>query len=168
MLGALRDVDGLADVERLADGRRQLLSPTSIARLEAMREVSVREFQDLAMARDALREDALAFLEDWPIWILPVSTIPAFELDAGDPTTAQPGFVVDGTRQTRYEVNAPCWAVTLYGFPSVVVPCGHSREGLPIGLQIVGRPNTDMEVLAFAARVEALAEPPSDMEEKGK
>jgi Asp-tRNA(Asn)/Glu-tRNA(Gln) amidotransferase A subunit family amidase len=158
MLGALRDVDGLADVERLAQRRRQLLSPTSIARLEAMRDVSVREFQDLAMERDALREDALAFLEDWPIWILPVATIPAFELDADDPTAAQPAFVVDGARQARYEVMAPCWAVALYGFPSAVVPCGHSREGLPIGLQVVGRPHADMEVLAFAARIEALVE----------
>ena len=161
MLGALRDVDGLTDVERLAEGRLELLSPTSIARLEAMRDVSVREFQDLAMGRDALREDALAFLEDWPIWILPVATIPAFELDADDPAAAQPDFVVDGTRQTRYEVNAPCWAVALYGFPSVVVPCGLSREGLPIGLQVVGRPHADMEVLAFAARVEALVSPES-------
>jgi Asp-tRNA(Asn)/Glu-tRNA(Gln) amidotransferase A subunit family amidase len=161
MLGTLRDVDGLADVERLAQGRRELLSPTSITRLEAMRDISVREFQDLAMERDALREHALAFLEDWPVWILPVSTIPAFELDADDPTAAQPSFMVDGTRQTRYEVNAPCWAVTLYGFPSVVVPCGHSREGLPIGLQVVGRPHADMAVLAFAARIEALVSPTS-------
>jgi Asp-tRNA(Asn)/Glu-tRNA(Gln) amidotransferase A subunit family amidase len=130
-----------------------------------MRDISVREFQDLAMERDALREDALAFLEDWPFWILPVATIPAFELDADDPTATPQEFVVDGTRQAKYDINAPCWAVALYGFPAVVVPCGHSREGLPIGLQIVGRPYADMDVLAFAARVEALVSPTSPTQE---
>ncbi len=121
-----------------------------------MRHTSVTEFQDLASKRDSLRADAEEFLDEWPIWLLPVATIPAFEIDAADPGWAQPRFEVDGMDQERYEIVAACWAVSLYGFPSVVIPVARSRDGLPIGVQIVGRPNRDFEVLAVALVLEAL------------
>lgn len=95
-------------------------------------------------------------MADWPIWVMPVATIPAFELDHEDPSYAQPQFEVDGTVQARYETMAPCWAISLYGFPAVVVPCGVSTEGLPLGVQIVGRPDADEQVLEVASRLEAM------------
>jgi aspartyl-tRNA(Asn)/glutamyl-tRNA(Gln) amidotransferase subunit A len=36
------------------------------------------------------------------------------------------------------------------GLPAISVPCGFSKAGLPVGMQIVGKPFADMEVLAFA------------------
>jgi amidase len=49
---------------------------------------------------------------------------------------------------------APCSAITLLGLPVVVVRVGSTREGLPAGVQIVGRPFADHEVLAVARRLE--------------
>ena len=155
-LQEMRAVDGLVDVERLAAGREDLLADTTRTWLSSMRHTSVTEFQDLASKRDSLRADAEEFLDEWPIWLLPVATIPAFEIDAADPGWAQPRFEVDGMDQERYEIVAACWAVSLYGFPSVVIPVARSRDGLPIGVQIVGRPNRDFEVLAVALVLEAL------------
>jgi Asp-tRNA(Asn)/Glu-tRNA(Gln) amidotransferase A subunit family amidase len=155
-LRALRDAEGLADVERLADGREELLAATTEEWLASSQTASVAELQDLAARRDALRIDAERFMEDWPIWILPVATIPAFELDVLDPSFAQPEFEVEGNFQARYETMSPCWAVSLYGFPAVVLPVGTSSEGLPIGLQIVGRPNSDELLLEVAAQIETL------------
>ena len=43
----------------------------------------------------------------------------------------------------------------LLGNPAAVVPVGRSPEGLPIGVQIVGRPWEDEAVLAVAAKIEA-------------
>jgi Asp-tRNA(Asn)/Glu-tRNA(Gln) amidotransferase A subunit family amidase len=155
-LNEMRGADGLADVERLASGREDLLADTTKRWLESVRSASVSDLQDLAAKRDALRFEAEAFMEDWPIWILPVATIPAFELDPADPGYAQPEFDVDGSRQARYEIMSPCWAIALYGFPSVVVPCGVSPEGLPISVQVVGRPGRDEEVLQVAAQIDAM------------
>lgn len=44
----------------------------------------------------------------------------------------------------------------LTGHPAISVPVGFTRDGLPIGLQLVGRWNTDAELLALAARLEGL------------
>jgi Asp-tRNA(Asn)/Glu-tRNA(Gln) amidotransferase A subunit family amidase len=152
----MRDADGLLDVERLAAGREELLTDTTRRWLETARSATVAELQDLTARRDALRADAEAFMADWPIWVMPVATIPAFELDHDDPSYAQPQFEVDGRVQARYETMAPCWAISLYGFPAVVVPCGVSTEGLPLGVQIVGPPDADEQVLEVASRLESL------------
>jgi len=47
------------------------------------------------------------------------------------------------------------WLVNLFGGPAVSVPCGFSAEGLPIGLQVIGRPGDDRRVLEVAAAYEA-------------
>jgi Asp-tRNA(Asn)/Glu-tRNA(Gln) amidotransferase A subunit family amidase len=36
------------------------------------------------------------------------------------------------------------------GLPAISVPCGYARNGLPVGVQIVGRPFAEAQVLAFA------------------
>jgi Asp-tRNA(Asn)/Glu-tRNA(Gln) amidotransferase A subunit family amidase len=52
------------------------------------------------------------------------------------------------------------WSYTeffnLLGNPAVVIPVGRSDEGLPIGLQIIGRPWQEEQVLSVAAALEAL------------
>ena len=49
-----------------------------------------------------------------------------------------------------WDVLAPCRLISLFGVPSVSVPFGTSADGLPIGVQVVGRPFREDEVLAVA------------------
>jgi len=44
--------------------------------------------------------------------------------------------------------------VTLAGCPALSLPCGFTQSGLPVGLQMVGRPYGDGELLGFAALLE--------------
>ena len=44
----------------------------------------------------------------------------------------------------------------LTGYPAANVPCGFTREKLPVGLQIVGKPEGEEAVLALAARIQEL------------
>ena len=46
------------------------------------------------------------------------------------------------------------WPVSLWGLPAVSIPCGLSREGLPIGMQIVGRPFDEATLLRAARALE--------------
>ena len=48
------------------------------------------------------------------------------------------------------------YAITLTGCPAMSLPCGRPRAGLPVGLQIVGRPRGEAALLALAARLEDL------------
>ena len=57
-----------------------------------------------------------------------------------------PQIVVPGSRYTNV------W--NLLGLPAVVVPCGFSRDGLPVAIQIVGRPYDEATVLRIARAYE--------------
>ena len=43
-----------------------------------------------------------------------------------------------------------CYYISVLGLPAISVPCGFTEEGLPVGLQIVGRFHDDWGVLQLA------------------
>ena len=43
-----------------------------------------------------------------------------------------------------------CYYITITGHPAISVPCGFTPEGLPVGIQIVGKSFADLEVLQLA------------------
>ncbi len=47
-----------------------------------------------------------------------------------------------------------CYYITVTGLPAISVPCGFTPEGLPVGVQIVGRPGDDFGVLQLAHAIE--------------
>jgi amidase len=51
---------------------------------------------------------------------------------------------------TYIDWMATCYAITLTSLPAISVPCGFTPNGLPIGLQIVGRRRRDLDVLQMA------------------
>ncbi len=55
---------------------------------------------------------------------------------------------------TYVDWMATCYAVSCMGLPAISVPCGFSTDGLPVGLQIVGRRGRDLEVLQLARAFE--------------
>jgi len=99
------------------------------------------------LRRDAVRNRILAQMQTYPILLCPAAAIPAFR-------HGERSWMVDG-RTVKYLDG---WSYTewfnLLGNPGAVVPVGQSPEGLPIGVQIVGRPWEEERVLAVAAAVE--------------
>ena len=84
---------------------------------------------------------------DHPILLCPAAAIPAFRHGERE-------WQIDG--KTVHYLDA--WSYTewfnLLGNPAAVVPVTHSAEGLPIGVQIVGRPWEEEQVLAVAGALE--------------
>jgi len=98
-------------------------------------------------ARDALRARFLPQMQRFPILLCPAAAIPAFR-------HGERSWTIDGT--TVHYLDA--WSYTewfnLLGNPAAVVPVSQSNEGLPISVQIVGRPWEEERVLSVAAVLE--------------
>jgi amidase len=97
-------------------------------------------------ARDDIRAEILRQLQDFPILLSPVSLSPAFRHGEG---TYRP----DSPHCYRTSMRHSQW-LNLAGCPGASVPVGVSAEGLPIGVQVIGRPHEDELVLAVAECIE--------------
>ena len=106
--------------------------------------ITMETFVSMCAARDQERERILAAMADTPLLLSPVCLGPAFRHGEGHWKSGT------GYRDTMRHSQ---W-LNLAGFPGVSVPMGKSEAGLPIGVQIVGRPFEDELALAAAERLE--------------
>jgi len=102
---------------------------------------------DAWIRRDAIRASIFAQMRQYPILLCPAAAIPAFR-------HGERSWAIDG--KTVEYLDA--WSYTewfnLLGNPGAVVPVSQTSDGLPIGVQIVGGPWQEEQVLAVAAFVE--------------
>jgi Asp-tRNA(Asn)/Glu-tRNA(Gln) amidotransferase A subunit family amidase len=99
------------------------------------------------LSRDEVRNQVLAQMREYPILLCPAAAIPAFR-------HGERVWRVDGSTVKYLDAWSYTEWFNLLGNPGVVVPVGQSAEGLPIGVQLVGRPWEEELVLAVAAEVE--------------
>ena len=103
---------------------------------------------DLARAerkRGELYQRVREFMETFEFLILPVSQVPPF--DVTQPYVTQ---INDVKLDTYIDWMSSCYYITVTGLPAISVPCGFTPEGLPVGVQIVGRHQDDWGVLQLA------------------
>jgi len=93
------------------------------------------------------------FFETYDLLVTPQMPVAAWAVDAG----ADGGPPDASGRPMRFLDRVPfMYPFNLSGQPAASVPCGFTAEGLPVGLQIVGRWHADALVLRAAAGFEAL------------
>lgn len=105
------------------------------------------EYIDWWMERDRLRYELVEWMKDTPLLVAPVGATPAFAHGTHKLTVADQTF-------STFRAFSYSQTFNVFDLPSVSIPAGHSAEGLPIGVQIVGRPFAERTVLAAAAIVE--------------
>ena len=120
--------------------------------------MSARSYSKALAVRDRLIDALERLLQDWDAWICPAASVPAFK-HRSILAHARP-FRVRG-RSVAYEMAAAAHTVpfNLTGSPAVVLPVAQSREGLPIGVQLVGRRWHDMDLLAVAEQLSEVTGP---------
>ena len=92
-----------------------------------------------------LIERVVAFFERFDFLVMPVTQVVPFDIDVEYPTE------IDGSPMATYvDWMESCWCITVTGCPAISVPCGFTDEGLPVGVQIVGRRGDDLGVLRLA------------------
>jgi len=97
--------------------------------------------------RERLREVLLRWMKTTPLILAPVSATAAFG-------HGRHRVEVNGTYVNVFHAFSYSQAVNVFGFPSVAVPAGKTSAGLPIGVQVIGRPNEELSVLAAASVIE--------------
>ena len=145
----LRAYQFAATWSNLAAGSKALLKPEVVWNIEQGLKLTA---SDLALAehhRARSRRNMLSFLDEHEFLITPTAPVP--------PNPAEERFVsqISGTVQETYlDWLVLGYAVTITGCPAISVPCGQTSDGLPIGLQIVGRPHQEARLLKVAAWIE--------------
>jgi amidase len=89
------------------------------------------------------------FFERFDHLLTPCMAVPPFPVERNYPES-----IAGRPMQTYVDWIAPTFVLSLTALPVASVPCGVDAEGLPVGLQIVGRQFGEEDVLALAARVQ--------------
>lgn len=125
-----------------------LYTPPVRLRLELGRYVLAEDYVRAERGRIVLRDEVDHALEGVDALVMPTLPIPA-------PRIGQENVTVDGTDwPVRAMMLRLTQAFNLTGHPAVTLPCGRTRQGLPCGLQLVGRRGGTQRLLAAAVTCE--------------
>jgi aspartyl-tRNA(Asn)/glutamyl-tRNA(Gln) amidotransferase subunit A len=134
------------------------MDPDLVKLIRNVERLGPTDFGEALAKRFILWDTTRKFFERFDLFLTPTVPIAAFEAGqlAPDGMAAPPGSLIPFADWSPFTYP---WNIT--GQPAASVPCGFTREGLPVGLQIVGRRFADATVLRAAAAFEE-ARPWSD------
>ena len=124
---------------------RHLLDPGYVELTEKVREATAADYVRAGTLRRDLCERFGELMQRFDLLLTPTMPVPARPID--DP----------GLKSQNIGWNPFCPAFNLTGQPAASVPCGFTADGLPVGLQIVGRRFDEYSVLRASAAFEAAA-----------
>jgi amidase len=85
------------------------------------------------------------FQKKYEYFILPTTQVPPFDIN--QPYVTE----IEGTKMATYiDWMKSCYLISILENPAISVPCGYTPEGLPVGVQIVGRHRDEWSVLQLA------------------
>ena len=113
-------------------------------------ETSALEIADAEAARGSLWHLFREFFARYDFLLTPTMAVPPFPVEQNYPDT-----VAGRVMETYVDWIAPTFVLSLTGLPIASVPCGLDGDGMPVGMQIVGRPLGEEAVLALAGAVQA-------------
>jgi amidase len=129
----------------LLEGHRDEMKDTVVWNIEEGMHLSGPQIGRAERKRAELFHRVRIFMESYEFLVSPVSQVPPFDV------TRRYVNEIGGERmQTYIDWMKSCYYVTVTGLPAISVPCGFTREGLPVGMQIVGRYRDDFGVLQLA------------------
>jgi amidase len=125
--------------------RRDALKDTMIWNIEQGLKRTPEQFARATALRSELFHRMRAFLEEYEFLLCPVNQLPPFPVDVEWPRE------IAGVPLGNYlDWMKSCYYITITSHPAISVPAGFTPEGLPVGLQIVGRYRDDFGVLQLA------------------
>ena len=128
---------------------RDLLKPEVIWNIEKGYKIDLNELERAENQRVALSQRYLAFFDKYDLLLTPATVVAPFPI--GNRYVAE----VNGHKFSNYvEWLAIAYAITMSCGTALSLPCGFTRENLPVGLQIAGPPRSEARILAAAKAME--------------
>ena len=132
---------------------RDKLKDTVIWNIEEGAKLTGPDLGRAEAKRTELYHRVRQFMETYEFLILPVNQVPPFDLKQRYVTE------INGVKMETYiDWMKSCYYISVTGHPAISVPCGFTPEGLPVGVQIVGRHQDDFGVLQLAHAFEQATE----------
>ncbi len=128
---------------------RDRMDPGLVQIVEEGRRISAVQFAKAAFARATFTEAVRKFFSQYDLLLTPTLAVPPFAAGLEQPPNRPTG--------SRLHWVAFTYPFNLTGQPAATLPCGFTQDGLPIGLQIVGRRLADATLLRAAAAYGAAA-----------
>ena len=137
--------------EEIPADRHGEIKETVRENIAAGRALSVDDVLEAERARTRIHTRVLEFFDRFDVLALPTTQVVPFPVEVEYPTE------IDGAPMADYlEWMSSCCVITATGCPAVSVPAGFSPDGLPVGLQLVAPPGSDLRLLEIAATVESI------------
>ena len=133
-------------------GARALLKPEALWEHDQGQGVSAVQFLAASQQRTAFLHHLLTLFEQHDVLALPSAQVWPF-----DAALRWPREIAGRAMDTYHRWMEVVIYATLAGLPTVNVPAGFDAQGLPMGVQLMGRPRDDAGVLRLAAAYEAVA-----------
>ncbi|WP_343552993.1 amidase family protein [Pantoea sp.] len=128
------------------------LDPGFAALIERAQRLDLADYLTAQKQRAAFANQVHALFDEVDLLITPTLPILPFAADRQVPESQPTGDSgVEWARWTPFT-----WPFNLSGNPAATIPCGFTPEGLPVGLQVIGRRYAEGDVLQFCAALEAL------------
>ena len=129
----------------LLKSHRDRIKDTVIWNVEAGLELTGPQIGQAERKRTELYHRVREFMETYEFLVLPVCQVPPFDVKQRYVTE------INSVKMESYiDWMKSCYYITVLGLPAISVPCGFTPEGLPVGVQIVGRHQDDFGVLQLA------------------
>lgn len=133
-------------LKKVLTEQRELLDPAVAEVLKDALSQTSEEYYTKVFRRYELREKLRSFFEDYDLLLSPATPTAAFDVGLDTPPSLTDRNIVSWVYYT-YPFN-------LTGQPAASIPAGFTREGLPVGLQMVGRINSEVDIFRAAAAFE--------------
>ena len=135
----------------LSQSQRSQLKETLHQEIRAAEKLQGIDLSRAELKRTQLYHRVREFMETHEFMICPVNQVPPFNVNQR--------YVreINGVKMNSYiDWMRSCWTISVLGLPAISVPAGFTAEGLPVGLQIVGRHQDDFGVLQLARAFEEM------------
>ncbi len=141
----LRAYTFTANLGPVISPHRDRVKDTILWEVERGERLTANEIGRAELQRTALYHRIREFMERYEFFVLPTVQVPPFDVD--QPYVTE----IEGVAMESYiDWMKSCYYISITGHPAISVPAGFTSDGLPIGIQIVGRHQDDWGVLQMA------------------